>query len=431
MESLCAELPGGGIRPATAATRNPPDPWKATAPVSAKLIAMLQPLDTDADCVTVPTSGLRVAWFGHGGGRRADGLSSYSAATVQGLRRHGVEVAFFSHRHDGDAVPVPRAVSLSAARFKTVVMPHPGTASRIADAIARFRPDVVHVSLSFSLLDTWLLTHCRRHGIPTVATVHLPYSGSGRHRGALFRALYRFHARTLSSADLCIALSNDQRELLVAVGCSRERVVVIPNGVDTAEIGPGSSPLRGTWGGDFTIGYLGRLDPEKRVLELVHSFQRQPWSRNSRLVIAGNGVQESRIKRMTTNNSRVIMLGAIHDRRRCIDLLRAIDAFVLPSTAEGLSLALLEAMAAGCPVVATDVGDDGRLVSGAGIVLPAHPLEPGLGRALAELHADAALRAQLGGLARARVASSYSMAGVVEALMSRYRELVYPSSAVA
>ena len=358
---------------------------------------------------TSPAGPLRVAWFGHGGGRRADGLSSYSATTVRALRLQGVELAFFFHRHDGDAVPVAQAISLSAARFKTVIMPSPGTAARIAQELRDFRPDVVHISLSFSLLDTWLLAHCRRAGIPTIATVHLPYARVHSGRGRVLRALYRFHAHTLSLADRCIALRNDQRELLVSVGCDRDRIDVLPNGVDTSEISPGPSRIRSRLGGRFVVGYMGRLDPEKRVLDLVHAFRRRGWSDDDRLVIAGGGSQQLRISRIADQDAHC-HVGAIHDRQECIDLLRAIDVFVLPSTAEGLSLSLLEAMAAGCAVVATDVGDDGALVSGAGMVLPAHPLEPSLGTALETLRDDPALRARLGMLARLRVRDSYSSA---------------------
>ena len=380
---------------------------------------------------TSPAGPLRVAWFGHGGGRRADGLSSYSATTVRALRQHGVEVAFFFHRHDGEAVPGARSVSLSAARFKTVIMPPPGTAARIARELTAFRPDVVHVSLSFSLLDTWLLGHCRRLGIPTVATVHLPYARPHDPRGRVSHALFRFHAHTLALADRCIALSQDQRDLLVSVGCQRERVDVLPNGVDIEEITPGPSRLRAALGGDFTVGYLGRLDPEKRVLDLVQAFQRRQWSADSRLLIGGSGVQLPRIRRRAERNSRIVLLGAIHDREQCLDLLRGIDVFVLPSTAEGLSLSLLEAMAAGCAVVATDVGDDGRLVSGAGIVLPAHPLEPALGTALDALRNDVTLRRELGSRARARVQGSYSIGATVDGLMATYERLVLRKLAVA
>ena len=111
--------------------------------------------------------------------------------------------------------------------------------------------------------------------------------------------------------------------------------------------------------------------------------------------------------------------------------MRAIDVFVLPSTVEGLSLSLLEAMAAGCSVVATDVGDDAALVSGAGMVLPAHPLEPSLGTALDTLRDDPALRSQLGLLARLRGHDSYSSAVTVEGLMRNYERMALRKLAVA
>jgi len=164
---------------------------------------------------------------------------------------------------------------------------------------------------------------------------------------------------------------------------------------------------------------------------LVHSFQRRRWSDDDRLVIAGSGSQQLRISRIAEHDPRIIVLGAIHDRNEVIDLLRGIDVFVLPSTAEGLSLSLLEAMAAGCAVVATDVGDDGPLVSGAGMVLAAYPLEPSLGTALETLRADPTLRRELGSLARQRVNDSYSSAVTVEGLMSMYERLALRKLAVA
>jgi glycosyltransferase involved in cell wall biosynthesis len=138
-----------------------------------------------------------------------------------------------------------------------------------------------------------------------------------------------------------------------------------------------------------------------------------------------------RISRIADRDPRIVMLGAIHDRQECIDLLRGIDVFVLPSTAEGLSLSLLEAMAAGCAVVATDAGDDGALVSGAGLVLPAYPLEPSLGTALDTLRDDPTLRSELGLLARQRVRDSYSSAVTVEGLMRNYEHMALRKLAVA
>ncbi|MGA8665937.1 MAG: glycosyltransferase, partial [Candidatus Dormiibacterota bacterium] len=101
--------------------------------------------------------------------------------------------------------------------------------------------------------------------------------------------------------------------------------------------------------------------------------------------------------------------------------LRAADVFVLPSTAEGLSLALLEAMSVGRPVIATDAGEDGSVVGEAGVVIPVSPLEPALSEALDHLHGDASLRRRLGRGARARALESYSLRANVDRLVELYR----------
>ena len=378
-----------------------------------------------------PTGPLRVAWFGHAGGKRADGLSTYSLAVTNALSNRGVRVRFFFHRHDGTYSPISQSVPLTAAKFKTVIMPAPGTASRIASALREFRPDVVHVSLSFSLLDTWLLDHARRSGIPTVATVHLPYAPVKTARGRVLQAVYRLHASTLTRADRCIALSNDQRDLLVAVGCAPGRIDVVPNGVDVRQLTPGASRIRSALGARFVVAYMGRLDPEKRVPALARAFQEQSWPADHRLLIAGSGTQEARIARMSAADPRIVYLGAVHDRRRCLDILRAADVFVLPSTAEGLSLAMLEAMATGCAVVATEVGEDGAALEGAGMLIPVRPLQPALGTALQLLRDDAALRADLGRRARERVEDAYSLERSIDRLMTIYGDVCHWGSAVA
>ncbi len=97
--------------------------------------------------------------------------------------------------------------------------------------------------------------------------------------------------------------------------------------------------------------------------------------------------------------------------------------FVLPSTAEGLSLALLEGMSVGRAVIATDAGEDGAALGDAGLVIPVSPLEPALGDALRRLHDDAALRRTLADRARARSLAVYNIRTNIDRLESLYREL--------
>lgn len=370
-----------------------------------------------------PPASLRVAWFGHAFGRRADGLTSYSRELVGALTRRGLDVCFFSFRRDGEAVPVQRSVQLGSARFKTVTIPAPGTLRAIDRELDRFRPDIVHLSLSQSLLDAAVLSSARARGVATVVSVHLPYAPVASPRGRVLYALYRFHARALRSADRCVALSDDQRDLLLSIGCSASNILVLGNGVDTDAVAPGRSHVRSELGAAFVVSYVGRIDPEKRVARLVEAFLRQRWADDHILLIAGAGTREAQVRRMARTKAQVHLLGTVHERERCIDILRGTDVFVLPSTAEGLSLSLLEAMAAGCAVIATDVAEDGSAVGDAGIRIPRDPLEPALSEALRRLHDDAALRTELGRRARRRACAAYSLSARVDTLMGMYAQL--------
>jgi glycosyltransferase involved in cell wall biosynthesis len=366
--------------------------------------------------------GLRVAWFGHAEGRRADGLSTYSREVVAALAARGLEVRFFSHDADGDVVPAP-AVRLRALRVKTLTVSLPGSRERIGEVLADLRPDIVHCSWSFSTLDGEIARMARAAGAATVATFHLPYAEPRSARGRVLRGLYRWHVRNLSAYDHCVALSEDQRQLITAAGYPAQRVTVVHNAVDTDAISPGESDLRRRLGARFVVAYMGRLDPEKRIPALVRSFLELGWPDDHVLVIAGGGAHDRRLRRMVAEHPNVRILGVVTDPALRLELLRAADVYVLPSTAEGLALSMLEAMAAGCAVVATEAGEDGPALGDAGIRLPVLPLEPHLGNALRMLRDDPALRADLGARARARVLEHYALGAGVDRLVDLYAQL--------
>lgn len=378
---------------------------------------------TAAPVAATGGAGLRIAWFGHAEGRRADGLSTYSRETVAALRRRGAEVQFFGHHLDGDVSPAPGPVSLQALRLKTVTIERPGNAERIAAALDAFRPDVVHCSWSFSLLDGRIGRMAKQRGAATVATFHLPYAAPRSARGRMLRGLYRYHVRPLMAYDRCIALSRDQGELLRSAGYPADRVEVVHNGVDTETITPGPSALRQRLGARFLVAYLGRLDSEKRVPALIRSFLALGWPDDHVLVIAGGGGQERRVRQLAEGRSNLRVLGIVTEPRARLELLRAADIYVLPSTAEGLALSMLEAMAAGCAVIATEAGDDGEALGDAGLRIPVTPLEPHLRDALRLLRFDEGLRRSLGQRARRRVVEHYALSRNVERLERIYAEL--------
>jgi glycosyltransferase involved in cell wall biosynthesis len=362
---------------------------------------------------------MRVAWFGHARGRRADGLTAYSEHMVGALVEAGCEVRFFYHDLDGERTPVADTIALDGVRFKTVTLPVPHTLARIERALADFRPDVVHTSLSVSLLDGAVARVARSLGAASVVTCHLPYAAPQSARGRVMRGLYRYHAAQLQEYDRVIALSAEQRDLLVHAGLRPERIVVIRNAVDTRRICPGPSSLHEALGAALLVTYLGRLDPEKRVEELVRSFLARAWPPDHLLLVAGGGSLERRLRRLAGDGSPVHLLGVVSNEDR-LELLRATDIFVLPSTAEGLSLALLEAMAAGCAIVATGAGEHGPVLDGAGVLIPVSPLEPALGEAMERLRSDPGTRRRLGEAARQRVVERYALDHYMEEILRLY-----------
>ncbi|MGC9444686.1 MAG: glycosyltransferase family 4 protein [Candidatus Methanospirareceae archaeon] len=130
-------------------------------------------------------------------------------------------------------------------------------------------------------------------------------------------------------------------------------LVVIPNGVDIHRFYPADSEdqtVRG--GGDLCLGYLGRLSPEKNVINLIKAVKTLE-RKTVRLKIAGTGPLYSKVKRL--EDDRIEVLGYVEDAPA---FYRGIDVFLLPSKLEAQPIALLEAMASGLPVIASNVGDN-------------------------------------------------------------------------
>jgi glycosyltransferase involved in cell wall biosynthesis len=127
------------------------------------------------------------------------------------------------------------------------------------------------------------------------------------------------------------------------------KIIIIPNALDPHEFEGLPVPPQTD---DFPIGFLGRLDPIKRIPDLVEALAQIP---RAHLHIFGEGSERAEIERTAIQlglTRRLTLHGPVH---RPQDALSQIRLLVLPSAAEGFGLVLIEAMAAGIPVVATDV----------------------------------------------------------------------------
>jgi glycosyltransferase involved in cell wall biosynthesis len=168
---------------------------------------------------------------------------------------------------------------------------------------------------------------------------------------------------------------------------------------------------------------VGRLEALKRhqlLIELLPELRRRT-NADCRLLLVGEGPERAALETLTANrdvSSFVTLTGNRHDVPA---LLCASDIFVLPSTTEGLSRSVLEAMSVGLPIVATDVGSNRDLLGAneRGLVVPVNDRDRLLS-ALARLVDDEALRVSFRRNARTFVATSYNHKTMVEGYMRMY-----------
>jgi len=242
---------------------------------------------------------------------------------------------------------------------------------RLWRLLRRLRPDIVHTrnlgALEAQLPALLAGARARIHG------------EHGRDMGDLHgdNLRYRMLRRALRPLiHRYIPLSRDlEAYLRTRIGVPAARITRIVNGVDTERFRPGragvarASLLAETgWPLDSRIiGWVGRMEAVKNPLGLVEAFARvrreeSPRTAESRLVLIGSGAQYDAVRRAIADAGLADQAWLPGNRDDVPELLRGFDLFVLPSLAEGISNTILEALAVGLPVVATDVGGNAELV---------------------------------------------------------------------
>jgi glycosyltransferase involved in cell wall biosynthesis len=228
-------------------------------------------------------------------------------------------------------------------------------------------------------------------------------------------------------ANVITAVSEELRDFMVLEGFRRDRIQVVHNGID-----PGSEPRRaehiaarealGVDASAFVIVTAARLDPVKNLRMAIDAFGRVAAdNRSALLVIVGDGPDRGELEQRAAAqnlNDRIRWLGYRPDARR---LLAGADVYVNTSVYEGISVTILEAMAAGIPVVATRVGGTPEVVAhGVSGLLVASDDVTGFAGALRSLIDGADLRARIGHAARARVESAFTMDRMVSEYLQAY-----------
>lgn len=177
--------------------------------------------------------------------------------------------------------------------------------------------------------------------------------------------------------------------------------------------------------GEVVIGTVGRLVEQKDYPNLLRAFAMASQLARMRLVVAGAGPLAAELQALARDLGIAGYVSWLGERRDVPRILRSLDVFALASKFEPFGVALLEAMAAGLPIVATRVNEVPEILDGGdtGVLVTAEqPAE--LARALVTIAADPALRDRLGGRAREVAVARHGLGAVVDAHQALYDEVV-------
>ena len=319
-----------------------------------------------------------------------------------------------------------RVVYFRSPRFRRVYWA-PALRRMLRAHIAEF--DLVHTHAIY-LWPLWAAARCAQDaGVPYVVSPRgMLEKDLIEQKSALWKAgLIAFiEKHTLEHAAAVHVTSEREAEQAAAFGFQLPHVRMIPNGVEVENppVSNVTAPITAILGGGPFVLYLGRLNWKKGLDRLLRAW---PQIDGARLVIAGNDEEGYRdvlqsLAIQAGVSDRVVFTGPVHGSDKAA-LLSGAQLLVLPSYSENFGNVVLEAMAAGCPVVVTpEVGIAPAVeVSGAGVIVDGHP--PTLAQGISLLLANPARRAAMSARGKVAAAERFSWAVVAQQMEALYESV--------
>lgn len=348
------------------------------------------------------------------------GAENHLLLLAAGQAAAGHQVAVAGLKEPSQLAPDFNAAGVAPHALHLACYGDPRPVSRLCRLLDEFRPDLVHAHLPPAELHARLALAGRR--TPLVITRHnderfAPIAGQ--------KLLSRWCA-TRAARVICISqavrrwTTGDPR----GPGLDPRRCTVVPYAIAAPPpVLPPVSPAADLAGPGPLVGTLARLVPQKGLDVLLDAFSRIPPP--ARLVIAGDGPLRPALERRAAAPDLAGRVRLLGPRADAAAVMAALDLFVLPSRWEGFGLVLLEAMAAGRPIVASRVSAIPEVVAEGGTALLVPPDDPAaLAAAMRALLDDPARRQAMGAAGRRRVAAQFAPAGMIGATLDLYRDVL-------
>jgi glycosyltransferase involved in cell wall biosynthesis len=369
---------------------------------------------------------VRIAFFTETFLPKVDGIVTRLTKTLPHLVAAGDEVMVFCPEgapanHAGAQVVGVPALPLPLYPELKLALPRPA----VSEALERFRPDLVHVvnPAVLGLGGIWL---AKTRNLPLVASYHthlpkyLEHYGMGMLEPLLWELLKAAH----NQAELNLCTSTAMVDELAAKGI--EHTALWQRGVDTELFRPelANPAMRARLhGGHSDTGnlllYIGRLSAEKQIERIRPVLEALP---QARLALVGDGPHRQQLERLFEGTATTFVGYLAGDE--LASAYASGDAFVFPSSTETLGLVLLEAMAAGCPVVGANRGGIPDIVSDGINGCLYDPDQPAsLVTAVQRLLGDGDTRAKLREAARLE-AERWGWAGATAQLRAYYHQVL-------
>lgn len=371
--------------------------------------------------------GLRIAMIIQSYLPRLGGAEKQLAVVCRQLREKGIKTSIITRRYAG----MSKFETIDGTPVYRVPAPQPKPLAALCyilfglGKIRMIDPHILHAHELLSPSDLGILAKRLWHK-PLVVKI-LRGGKLGDLDKLNHRSSGRIRIRRLKkNVDVFLSISREITGELALEGIERDRVRFIPNGVDEQVYKPLAKKDRERMRrklklpAGFMCVYSGRLAPEKGLLDLIKAWQEVvKIDSEAHLLILGSGEMEEELRVIAGKN--IIFAGYVHETR---PYYQVSDAFILPSKTEGLSNAMLEAMACGLAVAATSVGAAVDIIEhkvNGLLIQPGNSIE--IAQALIFLLKNPQIRVTIGENGMQKIRREYSLTQTVNQLVELYEEL--------